>query len=79
MIHFRQQLIQDGEDFHDLTMLFRDVERPLYSDNCCHLNKDGYLLVVDKLVKILEKEGSYADLLQGGRCVPGFVEGVVRT
>lgn len=31
--------------FHDLTMIFADVQEVLYSDDCCHLNGRGYELV----------------------------------
>jgi hypothetical protein len=79
MIHFGQRLIEQGEDFHDLTKVFQNVERPLYSDNCCHLNKDGYLLIVDKLVEILSKGGFYASLRREGQCVPRQIDGKVST
>lgn len=41
----RQQgegLRRSGVRFHDLTMLFKDVQDTLYSDGCCHLNPAGY-------------------------------------
>ena len=56
---YGQNLIEQGVDFHDLTMLFRDVERPLYADSCCHLNKEGYRLVAGKIVEILSREGYF--------------------
>jgi hypothetical protein len=31
-----------GVAFTDLTMLFRDVSEPRYTDACCHLNLEGY-------------------------------------
>ena len=43
--HLRQEgeeLGKAGVRFHDLTMVFKDVEDPLYKDGCCHLNADGY-------------------------------------
>lgn len=46
------QLRQEGEAlrgagvaFHDLTMVFKDVPDPVYSDSCCHLNGAGYAMV----------------------------------
>ena len=36
-----RRLAEHGVHFHDLTMLFSDVEEPLYLDSCCHLNAAG--------------------------------------
>ena len=33
------ELREAGVRFHDLTMMFKDVEEPVYSDSCCHLNE----------------------------------------
>ena len=30
-----------GVNFTDLTLLFADVEEPLYIDDCCHFNEKG--------------------------------------
>lgn len=38
-------LSEAGVNFHDLTMIFADVEEPVYADDCCHLNPRGYQIV----------------------------------
>ena len=42
-----QALAEQGVAFRDLTLLFGNVEEPLYVDNCCHLNRRGYELLAD--------------------------------
>lgn len=42
--HLREagrKLLADGVEFHDLTMIFADVKRPLYIDTCCHMSAAG--------------------------------------
>ncbi len=56
---YGRTLIDKGVDFHDLTRIFRDIERPLYADNCCHLTREGYRLVARKIVAILSREGYF--------------------
>jgi len=36
-----RQLVGEGVSFHDLTMIFADVKRPIYIDTCCHMNVEG--------------------------------------
>jgi hypothetical protein len=36
-----EDLVRSGVAFHDLTGLFHDVERTVYSDDCCHYNGFG--------------------------------------
>lgn len=52
-----RQLVERGVEFHDFSLVFRDVHRILYSDNCCHLNKEGYRLIVQKLLDVLDRGG----------------------
>ena len=40
-----RELIGHGVNFTDLTMIFEGLEEPLYRDDCCHVNEQGYLLV----------------------------------
>ena len=42
MITLSKSLRREGVRFHDLRMIFEDVAEPLYIDNCCHLNDEGY-------------------------------------
>jgi hypothetical protein len=46
--HLRKEgedLRRQGVAFHDLTEIFAGVEETVYSDDCCHLNDRGNLLV----------------------------------
>lgn len=49
-------LQEQGVSFHDLTMLFADTARPLYIDDCCHLNMPGYGLVINEIVQTIGNE-----------------------
>lgn len=58
-------LAQQGEDlrragvrFHDLTMMFREVQEPVYRDNCCHLTGAGYRLVARAIGERIARDGS---------------------
>jgi len=51
------RLVEQKVDFHDLSMMFKNIERPLYRDNCCHLNAEGYQLVVERILSILTGGG----------------------
>ncbi len=41
LVEHGRQLAERGVPFHDLTMVFADVEEPVYVDRCCHLNDLG--------------------------------------
>ncbi|MGH7789526.1 MAG: hypothetical protein ACRERC_21825 [Candidatus Binatia bacterium] len=41
LIERGRQLAEQGVDFTDLTMLFRDESRSVYDDPCCHFNAEG--------------------------------------
>jgi hypothetical protein len=41
LIERGRQLAEQGVDFTDLTMLFRDAPRSVYDDPCCHFNAYG--------------------------------------
>lgn len=45
LIERGRQLVEQGVDFHDLTMLFRTETGDIYSDPCCHYTKQGAELV----------------------------------
>jgi len=41
LIKMGEELIQEGVNFRDLTMIFAEKVEPLYEDDCCHFNKRG--------------------------------------
>lgn len=36
-----RELVARGVDFTDLTQVFAEINEPLYTDNCCHVNRKG--------------------------------------
>jgi hypothetical protein len=57
---FYPKLIEAGGDlkkegiiFNDLTMIFRNNNDTIYSDNCCHLNKKGDEILVNSIIKTI--------------------------
>ncbi len=48
-----RELTEQGVTFVDLTMMFENDRRVLYTDDCCHLNKRGYATVVEKIFETL--------------------------
>ena len=40
-----EELVRAGLKFHDLTMVFKDVQERLYKDGCCHLTGPGYIRI----------------------------------
>ena len=48
-----RELSDQGVDFHDLTMLFRDEPGSIYSDPCCHYNQRGAELVAQAIAAAL--------------------------
>jgi hypothetical protein len=51
-----KRLLQKGVPFTDLTKMFIEEKRPVYSDKCCHFNQLGYDLLADSIaVHILMK------------------------
>jgi hypothetical protein len=57
-----EKLRKAGVDFRDLTRLFASVPGPIYADNCCHYNKEGYELLAtalaDEILLALDRRGS---------------------
>jgi hypothetical protein len=49
-----EKLRAGGVRFHDLTLMFQDKPQPLYADTCCHLNREGYFLVVAEICEVLQ-------------------------
>ncbi|MCB2220134.1 MAG: hypothetical protein KQI35_07035 [Bacteroidetes bacterium] len=50
-----QKLQESGINFTDLSLLFKNETRTVYSDKCCHFNQLGYNSLADQIArKILE-------------------------
>ena len=48
-------LRDENVNFHDLTMIFQDNPEPLYADNCCHVNEEGYHIIGTTIGKTIAK------------------------
>lgn len=48
-----QILEQSGENFKDLTPIFKDEARHIYGDKTCHFTPDGNKLIVDQIVNFI--------------------------
>lgn len=48
-----QALRAAGVEFVDLTDVYADDERPLYVDDCCHVNTPGYVIVAEAICDAL--------------------------
>ena len=70
LLRLGERLSLQGVDFHDLSMMFRNVVRPLYVDDCCHLNEEGYRLVVREIIAILADEGYFQQFRTSRRPAP---------
>ena len=45
LIKAGKELVNEGVNFHDLTMIFADKVEPIYTDNCCHYNQKGHEII----------------------------------
>jgi len=52
----RKRLARPRGFFTDLTMMFADDARILYSDNCCHLNIEGNRSIAQRMGQIIRAE-----------------------
>ena len=46
---------ENGIAYHDLTYLYKEVENPVYIDNCCHFNHLGSAMIVNKVVDTIHQ------------------------
>jgi hypothetical protein len=46
-------LEQGGENFKDLTPIFKDEPRHIYGDKTCHFTPEGNKLIVDQIVNFI--------------------------
>lgn len=53
LIREGQNLVSEGIQFRDLTLLFKNTTHSVYSDKCCHFNKTGYDAIVTEIVKTI--------------------------
>ena len=56
LIEAGARLQADGVAFHDLTQLFADEERTVYSDDCCHLNAYGNRLMARAVAEAIRDD-----------------------
>ena len=57
--HLRREgeaLRREEVAFHDLTEVFADVEETVYSDDCCHLNERGNLIVGRAIAEVIARD-----------------------
>jgi len=50
------QLAAEGVRFSDLTMIFSGIERPIYVDDCCHVDRFGYRMIADEFGRIVRAD-----------------------
>lgn len=53
LIRAGEDLARRGLHYHDLTMLFADIDEPIYVDHCCHYNQRGYDLLATEVARII--------------------------
>jgi hypothetical protein len=56
-----RELRAQGVAFTDLTMLFRDESRSVYSDTCCHLNRLGNELMATEIARTVGQQRDSGD------------------
>lgn len=48
-----KKLMEENINFSDLTMIFKNDNRTIYNDKCCHYNQLGYDLIADKIASTI--------------------------
>ncbi len=51
LLRVGRELEARGVRFHDLTMMFAEVEGTVYKDSCCHFNKQGVNLIAKAIAR----------------------------
>jgi hypothetical protein len=51
---YGEELRSAGVRFRDLTMVFKDVQGPVYNDGCCHVTPAGYVMVARAIGEALD-------------------------
>ena len=49
LVDHGKHLIDQGINYFDLTLMFKNEKRTVYNDKCCHLNELGYNMIADKI------------------------------
>lgn len=60
------ELARAGVKFHDLTLVFKDVQDTVYSDGCCHLTGPGYVMVADAIGESIRTDIASPDQAANG-------------
>jgi hypothetical protein len=55
------KLVQDGVEFHDLTLVFRGLAETIYDDGCCHVNPKGSRIIAQAMVAAVAAGGMAQD------------------
>jgi hypothetical protein len=51
-----ESLSQEGVNFHELTMIFKNETRTLYTDDCCHFNKLGNDILAKEIARVIAED-----------------------
>jgi hypothetical protein len=57
LVRAGSQLVKQGVHFYDLSMLFKDRIETLYIDDCCHVNKEGNILLGEAIAAAITQSG----------------------
>jgi len=53
LIEEGKKLISENTNFVDLTMMFKNENKTIYKDKCCHYNQLGYDQIADKITRTI--------------------------
>lgn len=53
LIEASGRLLSSGENYHDLSMIFKDVSETAYVDTCCHLTELGNEIMRENILEVL--------------------------
>jgi len=56
-----ERLRSDNVHFHDLRMVFAQIEEPLYIDHCCHVNRKGSEIMAERMANLISADLSNGD------------------
>ena len=65
LLEAKNDLINSGVNFHDLTMIFHDIPQTVYKDDCCHPNSFGYDIIAKYIAQNILKVIGAQPVLQG--------------
>ncbi len=70
LIEAGERLVAAGVSFHDMRMVFANVETTVYSDPCCHLNQEGSDRLAAAMAHIIIRELEVGQALPADSAVP---------